>query len=258
MSSDIIAHSLPFITGMGFRVLCNFTYDEFKKDDLKNIFDGCKIFVKTDLIREFYNTYSRLPPKYIFIYTHNSDLPITGAYKYILDNEYILGWKGQNIQFKHPKLKSIPIGIANKRWNHGNIDILNKIINEKNVKNNLVHCRFSVHTNPTERNKCLSCIEPYKNQPRVDFETHLRELSQSYFSISPNGNGIDCHKHWESLYLGCIPIVTKSINIEFYSELPFLVIDKWEDFHKLELSEELYKTIWNDFDNNRLDINNYL
>ena len=92
---------------------------------------------------------------------------------------------------------------------------------------------------------------------KKDFKTYLKDLAESYFSISPNGNGIDCHKLWESLYLKTIPIVTKSINVNYYSELPILVIDNWETFDSSILSEQRYFEIMKIWDESKLDFNYY-
>ena len=124
-------------------------------------------------------------------------------------------------------------------------------------KDNILHCNFDIGTNPLERNKCLHETGSQLSK-RVPFEQYLEEMGKSYFTLSPNGNGIDCHKHWEALYLKTIPIVTKSINIEFYKHLPFLVIDDWEDYKNLNLSKELYDEIWGDFNPESLYFNNYV
>lgn len=49
------------------------------------------------------------------------------------------------------------------------------------------------------------------------------------FVLSPFGNGMDCHRTWEALLCGCIPIVRSSIFNELFDGLPVLVVDKWED-----------------------------
>lgn len=49
------------------------------------------------------------------------------------------------------------------------------------------------------------------------------------FSISPYGNGLDCHRTWEDLILGCIVIV-KSCGIDrLYEELPIVVVKDWAE-----------------------------
>ncbi len=237
--------SLPYITGMGFRSKCDFIYDEFEKNPPNSeFFNGCKIFIKTDFINEFYNNILPHINVNFYIYTHNSDIGISEKMLSILDNKNLIKWYGQNVMFNHEKLVSIPIGIANNRWNHGNTKIYDDVISKKHQKTNLLYCRFDITTNPLERKKCVNNIKPYELKDRVGFQKHLTELSQSYFALSPNGNGVDCHKHWESFYLKTIPIVTKSTNIDFYTDYPFLVLDDWSDFNKLVLSEELYNKLW--------------
>lgn len=250
----MIEHSLPYITGMGYRYVCDYKYDEFEKFNVNNIkqFDGMKIFVKTDYLFEFGLLVLNNITSNFILFTHNTDLCVDNKYVNILNNKHLIEWHGQNINLIHPKLRSIPIGLANKRWSHGNVDILDKIVNLNNSKNNLVYCNFDVHTNYIERNYCLENIKPIVNSNRISFEEYLIQLSESYFCVSPNGNGIDCHKHWESLYLKTIPIVTKSINIDQYIDYPFLVINDWSEFKNLELNIELYNKIWNDFNRNKL------
>ena len=52
---ELTKDSLPFITGMGYRKICDFIYDEFYKVNITEVnqFDGMKIFVKTDFLFEF-------------------------------------------------------------------------------------------------------------------------------------------------------------------------------------------------------------
>ncbi len=66
-------------------------------------------------------------------------------------------------------------------------------------------------------------------------------MRKSLFVPSPAGNGLDCHRTWEALYLGAVPVVLKS---EFCgdSTWPVLVIDQWDEIIKLSRPdmEELY------------------
>jgi hypothetical protein len=41
-------------------------------------------------------------------------------------------------------------------------------------------------------------------------DDYLNTLGKSAFVISPEGNGIDCHRHYEALIMGAIPIVEYS------------------------------------------------
>ena len=247
MEKKLTKHSLPFITGMGYRSMCDYIYDEFSKFNISEIlqFHGMKIFIKTDFLYEFIsNILIHINCDFI-IYSHNSDLCIDNRYISILNNKHLIKWYAQNVNLVHEKLISIPIGIANSRWEHGNIETLSRVINLNNVKDNLLYCNINISTNINERTNCLNNILPYKNSDRVTHEEYLANISKSYFVISPNGNGVDCHKHWESIYLDAIPIVTNSINIQFYKDYPIIIIDSWSDFNKLKLSESLYRSIYN-------------
>lgn len=248
---ELTKDSLPFISGMGYRKICDFVYDEFYKFNINEViqFDDMKIFVKTDYLFEFIHYILPHINKKFVLYTHNSDQSIDNRHIGILNNNYLIKWFAQNVNIYNDKLFSIPIGLANRRWPHGNIEILNKIINENNKKENMVYCNIDVNTNIIERTDCLNNILPIKNSEKVSFEEYLRIVSKSFFIISPNGNGIDCHKTWESLYLKSIPIVTNSINISFYKDYPILIIDNWSDLKNIELNENLYYKIIKKYEN---------
>lgn len=53
--------------------------------------------------------------------------------------------------------------------------------------------------------------------------------SKYAFVISPHGNGLDCHRTWEALVLGCIPIVKTSPLDPLYDGLPVLIVKEWKD-----------------------------
>lgn len=251
---------MNFICGDEFKDLCDYSFDEegFKKNkNKKSLFDEPLVFIKTDLIFNAINSFIDKP---IRIVSHNSDLCIDEKYIPLLDSENIIHWYAQNISIKHPKLSSIPIGIANPKWIHGNKQLFRECINKNNKKTNLVYANFSLKTNPKERGLCLESIK----RNGIDFTTglpfgnYLDDLSKSMFSISPNGNGIDCHKTWESIYLKTIPVVTKSINSEQYSKLPILILDKWDDLDILKLDKDLYISLIEKFDRFKLNIKNFL
>ncbi len=55
------------------------------------------------------------------------------------------------------------------------------------------------------------------------------------FSISPHGNGLDCHRTWEDLALGCIVIVKTSPLDPLYEGLPVVIVDDWNEITKENL-----------------------
>lgn len=250
---------MDFITGNKFKKICNHSYDEkgYIVHSDPHLGELLKIFVKIDYVHNFFKLKQERP--YV-LFTHNGDLPVDNSYLKYLDNPYLVKWYGQNIMTNHPKLQSIPIGIANEIWPHGNEDIFKTVINQNNVKEQLIYVNFDIKTNKNERNYCISELikKGLEMQPRLSFDKYLEKISKSYFIVSPNGNGVDCHKIWESLYLKTIPIVTKSININFYRNLPIIIIDNWSEFDLKNLSIDLYNKIWDNFDINNLYFDKYV
>jgi hypothetical protein len=61
-------------------------------------------------------------------------------------------------------------------------------------------------------------------------------MQKTLFVPSPAGNGLDCHRTWEALYLGCVPVVIKK---EFCGDetWPVLVVDNWQDLAAMKQEE---------------------
>ena len=161
----------------------------------------------TQLLRVFFE-------QYIQHFTHPIKLIIIETDEYHLDAQWInhpkiihiFGW---NKPFLHSKVTALPIGLnCYRQWKI----MANFLENEKMSE--------ITETNP----------EYYK------------EISKFKFVLSPPGAGIDCHRTWEVLYLGCIPIVESSTINELYEDLPVLVVAKWDDISK-EFLERKYEEI---------------
>ena len=58
---------------------------------------------------------------------------------------------------------------------------------------------------------------------------YFQQLPSYKFVISPEGNGIDCHRTWEALYVGSIPIVIKNNIYNNWSDLPILQVSSYSD-----------------------------
>jgi hypothetical protein len=77
--------------------------------------------------------------------------------------------------------------------------------------------------------------------------TWLNQIKYS-FVISPHGNGLDCHRTWEALVLGCIPIVKTSALDEIYNDLPVLIVQEWKD-----VTEQLLNDTINNYKNKQFN-----
>jgi hypothetical protein len=59
------------------------------------------------------------------------------------------------------------------------------------------------------------------------------------FVICPHGGGLDCHRNWEALCLGCIPIVKTSLIDDLYKDLPVLIVKDWGVINKKLLNNTI-------------------
>jgi len=200
----------------------------------KNIF-----FVKTDYIQEFQHRY--LPHiNYDFVLiTHDADAPINESCTPILNNRFLKRWFGMNCHIIHDKLQTIPIGIANECWPHGNKQAVLDIANNENKKTGLIYSNFDQGTNLNQRqgvNNILKDVKGlYVEKDKKNYRNYLETLATFNFVVSPPGNSIDCHRIWESIYVGTVPIVLKSVPMIFFKDCPILFIDKWEDLYNIDM-----------------------
>jgi hypothetical protein len=212
-------------------------------------------FCKTDFVEEFFAEHA--PDEGFVLFTHNSDSPIDERYVPHLGQPALVAWYAANPDLVHPKLRALPAGIANPMWPHGDARLFRRVQAAALPKRTLFDVSFSVGTNPTERLYCLeqTRLEPAPPRP---FEPYLHELASSYFCISPRGNGIDCHRTWEALYLRTVPVVTRSVLTEQHPELPLVVLDDWADFRGVRFTPELYEALMGGWSPDRLALDTYL
>jgi hypothetical protein len=195
----------------------------------------------------FLNIHPQIQNPYKLI-THNSDRNITQNDLRFIDDT-IIRWFAQNALVQHPKITPIPIGIENAyHANAGLLRFFKKTFLAKKTPRILVN--FNVATNPGVRGPCkqalaqnpLADIKKWKSQPKF-----VRNLQNYAFVASPAGNGIDCHRTWEALYLKTVPIVERSVLTEYFKKigLPLLLVDDWNKLlaYTIEtIGEEYAKT----------------
>ena len=263
MRHDIPAtsDSYPYVTGMGFRNRSHFIFDEFRQDGADNItHDGQVVFIKTDLVPMFFANVMPKVKHSVKIITHNSAIGIDLNHLQFLDNRMVDYWYAQNANIRHEKLISIPLGLANKRWEHGNINDIENVMQSCTEKQHLVYMNFDIKTNSSERLKVHSSFAKKDfvySAPAKPFVEYLKDLKSSKFSLSPQGMGVDCHRIWESILVGTIPIVKDCQNISFYKDMPILVIDDWNDVSQTFLEKE-YENITSAWDDSKLFIDYWI
>lgn len=179
-------------------------------------------------------------------------------FKMIADHPKLINWYSQNVCFKHTKLNFLPIGIANKQWEHGNIEEIQKIINMNIPKTKLVYFNFKLETNIEKRLECFkNCCNYIEFLPIINPIENTKRLAEYKFCICPEGNGVDTHRLWECWYLKVVPIV---LNNNFYKiimekiNMPIIILNNWNEILSLNIDYKSY--IFND-NEKYLDFNYY-
>jgi hypothetical protein len=217
------------------------------------------IFCKTDFIDYLFSNLSKSINNYVII-THHSDYPIDN-YRFSMKPDSVKKWFAINPIIKSDSLVCIPLGLKTHKGSYLEekymtkwfIENINKLKN--NQKENKVYCNWT-NTNPYR----MSIINKLENnkidfvlESNLSFDTYAENMSMCKFVISPPGNGIDCHRTWESLYLGCIPIVIKNSIYDEWTDLPILQVNDYSEvdnnllnsFAKKQFNyEKLYFQYW--------------
>lgn len=253
---------MDWITGEKFVGVSDMVYyPEGAKDcnPLENTFCPCAlkerniVYTHTLYVRQLFDIISKIPVEFVVV-THNCDENVDESYLPIPDN--VVHWFTQNVAVNHPKIESIPIGLENSKW-FKNITkkakMETKLDSSKQYKN-LVYLNSNVKTNPAERQPLydlFSNVNWVTVEQRLngqDFDGYIDNIYNHKFVFCPDGNGIDTHRLWETLYLGSIPICKEGINVGFYDELPIVTVEDWSDVtEKKLLNGFVYKYMnnWN-------------
>jgi hypothetical protein len=182
----------------------------------------------------------------------------------LLENKYLAKWFCQNwVGNAHPKVKNLPIGLDYHTLMSSNIfwgPISSAFEQERQL------CEIKSHFKPFYE-RPLKCYSNHhfalKTKYAADRKESIRDVPRNLvyyeekqiprletwrrhndfcFVISPHGNGYDCHRLWEALILGSIPIVKTSRLDPLYEGLPVLIVREWKD-----VTAELLKRTVDDF-----------
>ena len=185
--------------------------------------------IKSDLygkLQQFKNPFN--------LVLHNSDDPFDDIHLKYFDIPNVKKIFTQNINTVHSRLFALPIGLANDMWEFGDKDYFKTQLNKEVKKTNTIYFNFTVNGGARDeyRPQCYQGAK-WKNLPEnlpKDFKGYLKDLTSSKYCLSPEGNGIDCHRMWECLYLKVIPICHRNILTEHFSKLfPIILVDDWKD-----------------------------
>lgn len=233
ISSNRRPASFPFLSGDGFRSISDHIYiNGFNPGSIKI---GETLFVEMNMLSDFFNNCHKFIKNRYILISHNGDETIDYKMAQYVDDKIII-WFSQNVDVLHPKIIPLPIGLENYYfYNFGIPSIFIKLRKLLYDKKNRILYGFNLKTNLRERKSaydclCLSSVAD-RIKGKINPRLYLKLLSGYKFVASPPGNGIDCIRTWEAMYLGVVPIVKRSVLTEyFYSMgLPLFIIDDWSE-----------------------------
>jgi len=234
--------SHPFVSGDTFRSMADHLYDETSSAiKLSDVKPHDVIFIKSDMAAGFCtNVFPQLQVPIIML-SHNSDdgFPRAPECTGIIDQVKLTYWMGQNLMVAmRPKLLPVPIGLANRYWSHGDIHVVAararqfKSFMDRDI---LVYMNFGSTT--SARGQIAQMVKDHIPEAtavtqKKSYAEYLEDLSRSKFVVSPLGNGLDCHRTWESLLMGAIPIVESSTLNPLYEDLPVMIVSDYKSLTK--------------------------
>ena len=263
-TADVLPKVIPYNIDMGVFEE-RLVYD--KKHYLKHIKDGSLVWVQADHLVKFINEVVPKIKGSIFLISGGSDATFPNDYPNdqdvidAINSGKIIHLFLQNCAYKHKRVSQIPIGMdlhtscywperhGGKRWltPKKQLEQLNRILttlkptSERKIQavcdfafNDSMHGIYNRFKEFGEDRKSI-----WKSLESKEFVTHLSKhvprtqlwqmKGQCAFDISPPGNGLDCHRTWESLMLGCIVIVKDSFLNPLYEGLPIVIVKSWDE-----------------------------
>ena len=247
--------ALLFLNHSTFVLVPNMAYHHIVHDDslfINNYHDFKQTYaIITNIFSNIHNYYDTVESKTTTLHKwqqmikpYNEWLYNCSEYKY-LNDEWV----------------SFPIGMG---WT-----IIKQQLSLKELQHGahdrLVLCAISANTDQRRRSTGLNrkvILETLQSHQienvAMESSVYFRELPNYKFVISPEGNGIDCHRHYEALMAGCIPIIEDRDNIrEKYKGCPILYTKDYSEITESYLNEKYNEMIHTTYDFSRLLMSTY-
>lgn len=181
----------------------------------------------------------------------------------LIEDKRIVHWFCQNLMIQHSKMSHMPIGLDYHTisrvgevhpWGAGKLpvnqesDLKNAIaeippLSERHVYcySNFHHSTFGIGTRGDRKEVVEKVPKDIVFYDPVFTSREIAWNHQSFFCfvLSPKGGGFDCHRTWEALCLGCIPIVKSSGLDPLFEGLPVLIVKDWSELSRTRLEETL-------------------
>ena len=244
-----------------------------------SLYPGCILHVCPQALNTFVSIVLPTIKVPFKLLTNNSDWTLPTNFQEestaILNHPHLIRWFSQNNILDHPKITRIPIGLDYHSlhidppklkfgiritemhpygWGAKKPALLqeHELIRIKNsapaFSNRQVKCYANFHfamsmgygqiDRPDALNSVPKDLVFYEPQ-KVTRDICWKNMVKCVFVLSPHGNGLDCHRTWEALCLGCIPIVKTSGLDSLFEDLPVWIVSKWSDVSDINMRLKL-------------------
>jgi hypothetical protein len=200
----------------------------------------------------------------------------------LINNKYLLKWFAQNTQIqKHEKIFQLPIGLdyhtisndTNHNWKTEGEGHLPKdqegiLINLRQQmapfyeRNPIIYVNFTPINDRFEQRKSAFEQIPndllFINQNFTKRTKNWENITNYSFVLSPFGMGMDCHRTWEALCLGAIPIVKAPNFQKMFEDLPVLIVNEWSEITRKLLDKTIENFKNTDFKYEKLTLQHWV
>lgn len=156
---------------------------------------------------------------------------------------------------------SLPLGLTSDEEssevhhlfsNHSLLSIAHGQIESTKTFEGTIYANFNYATNVKKRLPLLKMLPdlPYKiinQEPEISKEgriNYLRNLRNASLVLCPEGNGVDTHRIWETLYMGGTPVVLRNpVMSSLLDLLPVIQLKSWKELQNITQIEKRWTNI---------------
>jgi hypothetical protein len=229
---------IEFVTNQRLAQLAGVNYNQ------EEVLPGRVVYSRThEVVRQF-SKLSTFGP--CVLITSFSDSCVTDQMADMLPKN-VKRWYSNNVDTDHPLVVPVPIGIRTSTEVES--VLRSTMTGGGGTYRNMCYVNFLVHKdgNVNGNNARRGLYDKFKKNTWMTFaggdghipiQDYYRHMTEHFYVISPPGAGPDCHRHWESLYLGAIPVVLRSrVTEKLLSNLPHVFVDNWDQVTSAYLTE---------------------
>ena len=143
----------------------------------------------------------------------------------------VVRWFTANNESHNNRVETLPIGFV------FNVERTQAIIaqsEKRRGKFGLMYVNFSCHNDERRRlyemfGECpWATVRGGDSHDDVSQEQFYADIAMHHYVLSPPGAGPDCHRTWEAMALGSIPIVIRGPSVGIFEDMPCMLVHNWE------------------------------